>query len=110
MWRAATIVTQPEKSILNLSVDAMEPLLCALGLLPVRRDFGLKLGNPIFGRAELVRKPLCRIDRMSAVLLGNISRFIQELEDGLTGFVEFSVVVSFALRRPCKLNHFGTHC
>jgi hypothetical protein len=108
--RAATIVTLPKKSILNLSVDAMEPLLCALGLLPVRRHFGLKLGNPIFGRAKLVRKPLRRIDRMPAVLLSNISSFIQELKDRLTGFVELSVVVGRALSRSCKWNHFGAHC
>ena len=28
----------------------MEPLLSTLGMLPVRRDFGLKLGSAIFGR------------------------------------------------------------
>jgi hypothetical protein len=64
-----------EESIFDFRVDAMEPLLSALGLLPIRRDFGLKLGNPIFGRAKLVRKPLRRVDCMSAVLLGKVSSF-----------------------------------
>ena len=109
MWRAATIVSLPKKSILNLSVDAMEPLLCALGSLPVRRHFGLKLGNPIFGRPKLVRKPLRRIDCMSAVLLSDIRSFIQELKDRLAGFVDLSVVVGRALSRSRKWNHFGTH-
>ena len=109
LWRAATIVSLPKKSILNLSVDAMEPLLCALGSLPVRRHFGLKLGNPIFGRPKLVRKPLRRIDCMSAVLLSDIRSFIEELKDRLTGFVDLSVVVGRALSRSRKWNHFGTH-
>ena len=109
LWRAATIVSLPKKSILNLSVDTMEPLLCALGSLPVRHHFGLKLGNPIFGRPKLVRKPLRRIDCMSAVLLSDIRSFIQELKDRLTGFVDFSVVVGRALSRSRKWNRFGTH-
>ena len=37
--------------------------------------------------------PLRRIDCVSAVLLGNISSFVQKLEDRLTRFVELSVVV-----------------
>jgi hypothetical protein len=52
-------------------------------------------------------KPLRRIDRMSAVLLGNISSFVQKLEDRLTGSVELSVVVSRTLSRSCEWYHFG---
>ena len=55
-------------------------------------------------------KPLRRIDRMSAVLLGNISSFVQKLEDRMTGSVELSVVVSRTLSRSRKWYHFGTHC
>ena len=47
-----------------------------------------------------------RIDRMSAVLLGDISSFVQKLEDRLTGSVELSVVVSRALSRSCKWYYF----
>ena len=72
---------------MDLRVDPMEPLLGALGLLPVRFHLGLKLCNTILGRAQLVRKPLCRINRMPAVLLGNIGGLIQKLKDRLTGFV-----------------------
>jgi hypothetical protein len=109
LWRAALIATLSQKSILNFGVDAMQPFLSALCLLPVCSDFGLELGNPIFGRAQLVRKVLRRIDCMPAVLLGNVSRFAQQLEDRLAGFIELIVVVSLTLSRSCKWNHFGAH-
>jgi hypothetical protein len=103
------IATLSQKSILNFGVDAMQPLLSAFCSLLVCSDFGLKFGNPFFGSAELVRKLLRRIDRVPAVLLGNISRFAQKLEDCLTGFIELIVVVSLALSRSCKWDHFGAH-
>jgi hypothetical protein len=56
-----------------------------------------------------VRKLLRRIDCVPAVLFGNVSRFTQKLEDRLTGLVELIVVVSLALSRSCKWNHFGAH-
>ena len=61
-------------------------------------------------RLQLVRELLRRINRMSAVLLGNISSFVQKLEDRLTGSVELSVVVSRTLSRSREWYHFGTHC
>ena len=87
----------------------MEPLLGTLGLLPVCFHLGLKLYNTILGRQQLMRKPLCRIDRMPAVLLGNFSSFVQKLQDRLTGLVELSVVVSLTLSRSLKRNHFWAH-
>ena len=104
------IVTPPEKSILNLRVDFVKPLLGALCLLPVCFNLGLKLSYAILSSPKLMGKPLRRIDRMSAVLLGNISSFVQKLEDRLTGSVELSVVVSRTLSRSCEWYHFGTHC
>jgi len=40
---------------------------------------------------------------MSAVLLGNISSFVQKLKDRLTGSVELTVVVSSALSRSLQI-------
>jgi hypothetical protein len=56
-----------------------------------------------------VRKLLRCIDRVPAVLLGNISRLTQQLEDRLTGLIELIVVVSLAFGQSCKWNHFGAH-
>ena len=105
------IATPPQKSILNLSVDFVKPLLGTLGLLPVCFDLGLEFGNPIFGRAELVRKLLRHINCVSAVLLSDIGSLVQKLEDRLPSLVELRiVVVSPTLGRSRKLNYFRAHC
>ena len=91
-------------------VDAMEPLLGPLSSLLINGNLCFQLRNPTFGGTQLIRELLRYVHRTPAVSIGNISRFVQKLEDGLTGLVEFSVVVLFALSRPCKLNHFGTYC
>jgi len=75
----------------------VQPLLGTLGPLSERFHVSLELHNTILGSAKLVRKTICRIDRMSVVLLGNISSFVQKLEDRLTGFVELTAVVSRTL-------------
>jgi hypothetical protein len=97
--RAALITALTQKAILNLRIDPVKPLLGAVSLLPVCSDFGLELRNAFLGSAKLVRKPLRRVNGMSAVLLGDISSFAQKLEDRLAGFVELRVVVSCALGR-----------
>jgi hypothetical protein len=110
LWRVTTIVTLAEKPIFDLSVDLVQPLLSALGLLSVCFNPCLKLGDTILGSPKLVRKFLRRVDCVPAVLLSNISSLVQKLEDRLTGLVELSVVVSPALSRSFKWNHFGAHC
>jgi len=87
----------------------VQPLLGALRLLPVCLDLGLELCNAILGSSKLMRKPLRRIDCVSAVLLGDISSFVQKLQDRLTGFIELIVLVSLALSRSYKWNHFRAH-
>ena len=69
---SARVLVPIQKAILDLRIDFMEPLLCPIGLLPVCFNLGLKLGNAILSSPKLVGKPLRRIDRMSAVLLGNV--------------------------------------
>jgi len=107
---AAHVALLAEEAALNFRIDLVQPLLGALGLLPICFNLGLKLCDTILGGAELVRQLLRRIDRMSAVLLGNISSFAQKLEDGLTGFIELIATVSRSLSRSCKWYHFGAHC
>ena len=95
---SAVVLIFTQKAVLDLRIDLVEPLLRALGLLPVCFNFGLELRNAILGSPKLVCKPLRRIDRMSAVLLGDISSFVEKLEDRLTGFVELSAFVSRSLQ------------
>jgi hypothetical protein len=96
---SARVLVPIQKTVLDLRIDFIEPLLGALGLLPVCFNLGLKLSYAILSSPKMVGKPLRRIDRMSAVLLGTISSFVQKLEDRMTGSVELSVVVSRTLSR-----------
>jgi hypothetical protein len=106
----AAIIILSEKSIFNLRVDLVKPLFRALGLLPTCFNFGFELRYAVLRSPQLLRKLSRRIDCMSAVFLGDISSFAQKLEDCLTGLIELRVVVSLALSRSCKWNHFGAHC
>jgi hypothetical protein len=77
----------------NLSMNAIEPLLRALGAVAVRLDVHFQLGNAILGCTQLMREPLCSLQRMSAIFLGNISGFVEQLQDRLARSVE---LISFA--------------
>jgi hypothetical protein len=46
---SAAPVILPEKSIFNLRVDAMEPLLGPLGSVLISSDLRFQLRNPVFG-------------------------------------------------------------
>jgi hypothetical protein len=93
LWRVATILALPEKSILDLRVNLVKPLLGTLSLLSVCFNLGFEFCNAILSISKLLRKPLRHIHGVSAILLSNIGGFVQKLEDRLTGFVELSVVV-----------------
>jgi hypothetical protein len=54
MAHAATPFTQ--QSIFNLGVKSVEPLLHALGLLPIGCDLALQLSNAILGSVQLMPK------------------------------------------------------
>jgi hypothetical protein len=82
------VITLSEKSVLNLRVNAMEPLLGTLGSFLISGNLRFQLRNPIFGCAQLVRKPLRRLQRVSAVFFRNAGRFVQQLQDCLARFVE----------------------
>ena len=66
----------------------MEPLLGALGPVLISSDLCFQLRNPIFGRPQLMRKLLRRLQRVSAVFFRNASRSVQHLQDRLACFVE----------------------
>jgi hypothetical protein len=48
-------------------------------------ELRLELCNLILSGVKLVREPLCSIEHLFAVLLGDIGSFIQELKYRLTG-------------------------
>ena len=72
-----------DKSLLDISVDFMEPLFGALGPLLVALGVGLQLRNPIFGRAKLVGKPLGHIERLLAICFGHSGGLVKQPHNSL---------------------------
>jgi hypothetical protein len=85
---AAAPVILSQKSIFNLRVNAMEPLLGSVGSFLVNCELRLEHRDPIFGGAQLMRKLLRSIQRVSAVFFRNAGRSVEQLQNGLAGFVE----------------------
>ena len=71
---SAAAIALLKKSIFNLSVDPMEPSLSPLGSFLISGDLRFQLRNPIFGRAQLMREALRRLQRVSAVFFRNTGR------------------------------------
>ena len=66
-----------QEALLDLCVDSVHPLFRALGLLLRCRYFGLQVRNPILGGAQLIRKPLRRLDRVSAFSSGAVGGLLR---------------------------------
>jgi hypothetical protein len=74
---ATPVVILPQKSIFDLRVNSVQPLLGSIGPIWVGVDFSLQFCNPLFGRAQLLRKLLSHSQRVSAVIFGNASSFME---------------------------------
>ena len=74
-----------DKSLLDISVDFMEPLFGALGSLLVTLGVGLQLRDPVFGRAKLVGKLLGHIERVLTICFGHSSGLVKQLHNSLSG-------------------------
>jgi hypothetical protein len=105
----ATGITRLQKSVFNLGVNPMKPLLGTFGSFLTSGDFRFELRNPIFGGPQLIREFLSRFQRVPAVFIGSVSSFLQKTEDRLTGFVELIVLISPIFSRLSELNYFGAH-
>jgi hypothetical protein len=88
LWRSASTIVLPEKTLLNLSVDRVEPLLSALGFLLIHADLSLKFGDPILGSSKLVGNLLGHVDSMLTICFGNTSRFVKQFQYHLACFIE----------------------
>jgi hypothetical protein len=63
-----------KKSLFNLSIDAMEPLLGPLCSFLISGDLCLQLPDSIFGGMQLIRQLLSRLQCVSAVFFRNTGR------------------------------------
>jgi hypothetical protein len=106
LWCAAAVFTLSEKSVFNLRVNAVQPLLGTLGSFLIGSDFRFQLRYPIFSRAKLMRKLLRRLDRVSAVFFRDTCRSVEHLQDRLACFVELIGAIRRGPFSPRKRNHF----
>ena len=82
---AAVLLPRPsDKSLLDISVDFMEPLFGALGPLLVSLGVGFQLRDPIFGRAKLVGKLLSHIKRLLTICFGHSGCLMKQPHNSLT--------------------------
>ncbi len=83
----------PDKSLLDISIDFMEPLFGALGPLLVSLGVGFQLRDPVLGRTKLVGKLLSHIKRMLTICFGHSGRLVKQSHDGLPGVVKLSCFI-----------------
>src|SRR5262249_22300952 len=99
------VVNLPQKSIFDLRVNSVQPLLGSIGPISVCVDFSLQFRDPLFGRAQLLRKLLSHFQRVSAVVFGNASSFMEQLQDRLSRLVELVGIVRNAFRSRLEADH-----
>src|ERR1700722_14632538 len=80
-----------KKALFNLAVDPKEPLLSTIGSFPRCVELGFQLGDLGFGGAQLIRKLLRHAERVAAIFVGYAGGLRDQLQDGLTCFVELIV-------------------
>jgi hypothetical protein len=96
LWRpghALAAVVLSQKSVLDLRVDFVEPLLRAIGPLSMSANLSFQLRDPIFGRAKLVGKFLSHLEGMLTVCFGHASGLVKQFQNGLPSFVELIGVI-----------------
>jgi hypothetical protein len=81
-----------DESLVNLSVDLVQPLFSAVSFISIKLNVGLELSDPILGRAKLMRKLLCHIQGVSAVFLSHAGGFVKQAQNGLPGFIELIAI------------------
>jgi len=90
---AAADVVLLQKSVLNLRVDFVEPLFSAVSFILINSNLSLQLRDPIFGRSQLVRELLGHIERMFAVRFGHARGLVQQLQNGMPGFIQLIRII-----------------
>lgn len=98
----AAVINLPQKSIFDLRVNSVQPLLSSIGPISIGVNFSVQFCDPLFGGAQLLRKLLSHFERVSAVIFGNASRSMEQLQDLLSRLVELAGIVSNAFRIRLK--------
>ena len=59
----------------------MQPLFVTVRFISIKLNLGLQLRHPILGRAKLMRKLLCHMQGVSAVLFSNAGSFVKQAQN-----------------------------
>ena len=94
MGRAsALILLLPEKSLLDLGEDFVEPLFGAISSLLVISYVRLQLRDSVFGGTKFLRKLLSKYEGLLTVRLGDTRRLMQQAQDAAAGAIKFIALV-----------------
>jgi hypothetical protein len=90
---ALILLLLPEKPLLDLREDLVEPLLGAIGSLLIISYVRLQLRDPVFGRTEFLRELLSDFEGVLTVRLGYTRRLMQQTQDATAGAIQFVALV-----------------
>ena len=82
---SAALILQPEKSLLNLRIDFMEPLFGAFGSILIISDVSFQPRDPNFCRSKLIGKLLSQIEGMSTIFFDHAGGLVKQVQNGLPG-------------------------
>ena len=86
--RGAAII-RPEKSLLDLYRDLIQPFFRAVGPVLVKPDIGLKVSDTIFRGAKLRRKLLRDVECMLAVFFRDAGGLMEQVQNAPSGVVQW---------------------
>jgi hypothetical protein len=96
---SALILLLPEKSLLDLGEDLVEPLLGAIRSLLVISYVRLQLRDPVFGGTKFLRELLGKFESVLTVRLGYTRCLVQQAQDAAAGVIQF---IALAWRRAFR--------
>ena len=97
-----------QETVFYLRINPVQPSLGMVGLLLLRRNFGLKLLDPVFGCMKLMRQLLRSVHCLPIVALGNFRRPSHKLQDRLAGPIKLIVITFSFSTRTSEWNDVGT--
>jgi hypothetical protein len=104
---AVLVIRSPHKSLFNLSVDFIEPLLSAVAFFTVKVDLSFQFRDPVLSGPELMRKLLRYVQGVPAVFFSHAGGFVKQLQNGLSGFVELIDTFGCRVFRTWRKRNYG---
>ena len=86
--RRAAII-RPEKSLLDLYRDLIQPFFGSVRPVLVKPDIGLKVSDTIFRSSKLSRKLLRDLERMLAVFFRHAGGLVEQVQNAPSGVVQW---------------------